>query len=487
MTKIFNIIAIILIILSYWVYTLFKDTKNEIITTNHNTQITYVEDISKNLSNEILHYCKNNIYKDLQKNKKIRALINLNLQSFITTRYKYIYVIDRETNQSLEFRFLLDGAKNIENKSEFEEGYIPMDIDKYRDVYKYKKTQYFQHKNMKSVSITSLYPIIRDDKVEAILVIDFSIKEQEIIIQSLQNFNDIFEDILLLFILIFAIILWFSYIDNKREKENKKTHQQLIETSNELKNLNDTLELKIQDEIEKNYKKDQTMIQYSKQAQMGEMISMIAHQWRQPLNTISASAINLSLLDSMNILPEGKIQTDSKFIQNQCQKMSETINTFMNFAKPTTEMKEFKIVDSLDSIMLILQSQFKNHNITIKIDMQEDISITAYKDLLEQVIINILSNARDAFDEHTTDEKIIKIVVTKQNSIPIITIEDNAGGIPSKIQEKIFNPYFTTKEQGKGTGIGLYMSINIMKKSLQGDLQYIPIKNGSIFKLILGS
>ena len=487
MTKIFNIIAIVLILLSYWVYTLFTDTKNEIIKTNHDTQIIYVNQISKNLSTQILQYCKKNIYQDLKQNENIREIINLNLQSFLTTRYKYIYVIDKESLESQEFRFLLDGDKNIENKSEFEEGYLPMDVNRYNDVYKYKKAQYFQHKNMKSVYITHLYPIIRADEVEAIIVIDFSIEEQNIIIQSLQNFNDIFEDILLLFLLIFSIILWFSYVDRRREKEKNRTHQQLLETSKKLKNLNDTLELKIEEEVQKSSKKDRIMVQYSKQAQMGEMISMIAHQWRQPLNTISATAINLSLLDSMNILPDGKIQTDSKFIQNQCQKMSETINTFMNFAKPTTEMKEFKIVDSLDSIMLILQSQFKNHNISIKIDMQEDISITAYKDLLEQVIINILSNARDAFDEHTTDEKIIKIVVTKQNSIPIITIEDNAGGIPSKIQEKIFNPYFTTKEQGKGTGIGLYMSINIMKKSLQGDLQYIPIKNGSIFKLILGS
>ncbi len=487
MTKIFNIIAIVLILLSYLVYTLFTDTKNEIIKTNHDTQIIYVNQISKNLSTQILQYCKKNIYQDLKQNENIREIINLNLQSFLTTRYKYIYVIDKENLESQEFRFLLDGDKNIENKSEFEEGYLPMDINRYNDVYKYKKAQYFQHKNMKSVYITHLYPILRADEVEAIIVIDFSIEEQNIIIQSLQNFNDIFEDILLLFLLIFSIILWFSYVDRRREKEKNRTHQQLLETSKKLKNLNDTLELKIEEEVQKSSKKDRIMVQYSKQAQMGEMISMIAHQWRQPLNTISASAINLSLLDSMNILPEGKIQTDSKFIQNQCQKMSETINTFMNFAKPTTEMKEFKIVDSLDSIMLILQSQFKNHNITIKIDMQEDISITAYKDLLEQVIINILSNARDAFDEQITDEKIVKIVVTKQNSIPIITIEDNAGGIPSKIQEKIFNPYFTTKEQGKGTGIGLYMSINIMKKSLQGDLQYIPIKNGSIFKLILGS
>ena len=233
--------------------------------------------------------------------------------------------------------------------------------------------------------------------------------------------------------------------------------------------------------------KDKLLVLQSKQAQMGEMISMIAHQWRQPLNAISASSINLSLLSSMNMLKEEKIQESSEFVQEQCQKMSSTIDTFMNFVKPSKESREFNLAVTVDSIMQIMQSQLENHNITVvRDDMDSEVSIVGYEDLLEQVILNILTNARDAFEELKIENKVIRISVARKENIPTIFIEDNAGGIPKAIQEKIFNPYFTTKEQGKGTGIGLYMSIDIMQKSFHGNLFYHEVKDGSSFEIACG-
>ena len=239
--------------------------------------------------------------------------------------------------------------------------------------------------------------------------------------------------------------------------------------------------------------KDKQLLQQAKQAQMGEMISMIAHQWRQPLNAISATSINLSLLSSMDMLNDDKLQEDSGFMQEQCQKMSQIIDTFMNFVKPSQESKEFKISHTLDLIMQIMSTQLINHNIkvTIKSD-NEDIALVGYEDLLEQVIINIISNARDAFNKignnisSTNTENFITIRVSKENNIPVIRIQDNAGGIPTDVKDKIFNPYFTTKEQGKGTGIGLYMSLDIMKKSFSGDILYSATDDGSIFDLVCG-
>ncbi|MEA1956285.1 MAG: FIST N-terminal domain-containing protein [Campylobacterota bacterium] len=249
---------------------------------------------------------------------------------------------------------------------------------------------------------------------------------------------------------------------------------------------------KLEAEILKNQEKDKQSYQQAKQAQMGEMIGMIAHQWRQPLNAISATSINLSLLSSMNMLKDEKVQKDSDFIQDQCHKMSETINTFMNFVKPAKESKSFQLSHTIDAIMQIMGAQLANHNIDVIIE-PKDISIVGYEDLLEQVIINLLSNSRDAFNnvglkdtkEEITD-KFIKITIDKKDEIPLIIIEDNAGGIPKDIQEKVFNPYFTTKEQGKGTGIGLYMSMDIMKKSFGGYLKYRLIDNGSQFEIVLG-
>jgi len=234
--------------------------------------------------------------------------------------------------------------------------------------------------------------------------------------------------------------------------------------------------------------KDKQLLQQSKEAQMGEMISMIAHQWRQPLNAISASGINLSLLSSMNMLEDEKVQESSQFIQDQAHKMSQTIDTFMNFVRPSQESKFFHLKHTIDAVMQIMGTQLANHNIEVKITItDENISMLGHEDLLEQVIINLLSNARDAFEDLELALKFINITLDMENDeTPLIIIEDNAGGIPREIQDKIFNPYFTTKEQGKGTGIGLYMSLDIMKKSFGGDLKFDATKGGSCFSIVCG-
>jgi len=264
-------------------------------------------------------------------------------------------------------------------------------------------------------------------------------------------------------------------------------NKELKKNESKIKEMNDNLTIQIEEAVQKNLIKDKQLLQQSKLAQMGDMVSMIAHQWRQPLNAISASSINLSLLSSMSALEDSKIQEDTAFVQNQCQKMSKTIDTFMNFVKPSKESKQFYFKDTVNSIVNIMGSQLSNHDIKVEIDIiDENISTIGQENLLEQVIINIISNARDTFEDINIENKFIKIKVTSQDNKPLITIEDNAGGIPQDIREKIFNPYFTTKEQGKGTGIGLYMSIDIMQKSFQGNILHVSVDNGSKFEIIFG-
>ena len=494
MTKIFNIIAVFLILNSLGIYLLFKQTKNDIVEVGHNSQITYVKEISKNISDYIKKHIKNgNIYVTLKKDDELRNHVEIILQNFITQRYRYFYILDLENKEKTNFRFLLDGAKNLSEKSEFGEFYEPINQDRYMEVYRYKKPIYFKHKadEIDSLWMTYLYPIIVDDKVQAIIVTDFSTKEHKIILNSLENFDSFFKLTLLFFILIFVVILWFAYIDKKREKEKdiaykklKLTSDKLQEQTDKITNLNNTLELRVEEEVRKNQEKDKEILQQRKQAQMGEMIGMIAHQWRQPLNAISATSINLSLMSSMGTLHDDKIQKDCSFIEQQCQKMSETIDTFMNFVKPSSESKKFNLSNAIENSMQIIGTQLKNHNIDVKINYK-DVEVEGKEDLLEQVILNILSNARDAFlDQVDNNDKFIHIDIDIKDEVPIISIEDNAGGIPEDIQDKIFNPYFTTKEQGKGTGIGLYMSLDIMQKSFLGDLKYTRTQNGSKFDII---
>lgn len=253
---------------------------------------------------------------------------------------------------------------------------------------------------------------------------------------------------------------------------------------NQLQSVNSVLEKRVVSEMEKNRQKDEMLNNQAKQAQMGEMISMIAHQWRQPLNAISAASINLSFQSKMNILDESGIQEITQFIQTKTQEMSAVIDTFIEFIKPNHQNKKFLPLEAIHKTLSIMSSQLFNHTITLEVTYTETFAtytVVGVINLLEQVFLNLLVNSRDAFDEHPNNKEK-KITIFGDENGQII-FEDNAGGIPKEIQEKVFNPYFTTKEQGKGTGLGLYMSLKIMRDHFGGDLTYLPAEDGSRFIL----
>jgi signal transduction histidine kinase len=279
-----------------------------------------------------------------------------------------------------------------------------------------------------------------------------------------------------LFVL-FSIYGSIVYLMYAFQKEVDMYNDSLIE-------LNNSLELKVSQAVQENREKDTILNIQSKQAQMGEMVSMIAHQWRQPLNAISASAIRLELENDMDLLDKEKITTMSNFIQDKTQDMSEIIDSFLDFSKPIGNGEYFKAKDAIKKVLTIVGTQFTLHSIELDVSYNHDNAEILYgsRNLLEQVILNLLINTRDAFD----DQKILKnkkifILIDKDGNIQI---KDNAGGIDKEITEKIFNPYFTTKEEGKGTGLGLYMSRKIMRLNFQGDLLYDAIEDGSSFKIV---
>ncbi|WP_457749945.1 sensor histidine kinase [Sulfurimonas sp.] len=228
--------------------------------------------------------------------------------------------------------------------------------------------------------------------------------------------------------------------------------------------------------------RDIVLFQQAKMAQMGEMINMIAHQWRQPLSAISAASIKAVMKKQLGQLKEKEFYKTQNFIQEQCQKMSKVINTFMEYSKATQKTEIFLFSDIFNVILDLVNVQFNAHNIKIDIKYENLFKIKGSKDMLEQVVLNLLMNARDAYNEKKEmKEKIIYIRADKNETIEII---DFAGGISDTICEKIFMPYFTTKEQGQGTGLGLYMSKRIMQEHFKGDLLYEKLENGS--KFILG-
>ncbi|MFY9073980.1 MEKHLA domain-containing protein [Malaciobacter mytili] len=216
-------------------------------------------------------------------------------------------------------------------------------------------------------------------------------------------------------------------------------------------------------------KKEKLLYQQSKMAAMGEMIENIAHQWRQPLSTMTASASGIKMQKEFGILDETNLNEFLDAILESAKHLSQTIDDFRNFFKYSKNEENFNIKIVFDKTLSLLSSKLKNRNIKI-IKQIEEINILALQNELIHVVLNILNNANDALEKINEEEKYIFISCYKENNQAIIEIKDNAKGIEEEILNKIFEPYFTTKHQTNGTGIGLYMSKEIVQKHLYGTI-----------------
>ena len=245
----------------------------------------------------------------------------------------------------------------------------------------------------------------------------------------------------------------------------------------------DEMDAKVLEEVEKNRKKDEILSHQSKLAAMGEMMGNIAHQWRQPLNALAGNVQFLRDDFEDGIVDKGFIDDFIKQNMGFINFMSKTIDDFRHFFKTDKIKKEFSILEALKQPVGILQPQFDERKILLK-QSGDDFRLFELQSELEQVILNILNNARDALVENKIESPYIKVETIKKEEVGLILIEDNAKGIPQDVINKIFEPYFTTKEEGKGTGIGLYMSSRIIK-NMQGTLSVSNNSNGAVFAIEL--
>ncbi len=224
-------------------------------------------------------------------------------------------------------------------------------------------------------------------------------------------------------------------------------------------------------------KKDQLLFQQSKMAAMGEMIGAIAHQWRQPINELSISIQNLKYDYEDNEINENYVD---KFIdknQKTLTFMSNTIDNFRNFFRNDKTKSEFNANDEIKFVLELLYAQLKDHNISSTLK-GEELIINGYKNEFHQAILNIINNAKDAIIQNNISKGIININITKNS----IEISDNGGGIPQNIIDRVFEPYYTTKEQGKGTGIGLYLATMLLN-NIGASLGVVNIKDGAKFTI----
>jgi signal transduction histidine kinase len=261
---------------------------------------------------------------------------------------------------------------------------------------------------------------------------------------------------------------------------------QLLRTNQaekELEAANHMLDERVKTEISRRHEQEQLLIQQARFVAMGEMIGNIAHQWRQPLNALSlllqniifayeSNRIDNELMERVNIKGNLLINT-----------MSTTIDDFRNFFQPNRSKEVFNIAAQFDKTLEILQGTLENNRIVLKKEIGPDLTLYGSPNEFSQVIINIINNAKDALNEHVINEKIIRIQGYESADEIIIRIGDNGGGISKSIMDKIFDPYFTTKKEGKGTGIGLYMSKVIVESSMNGKLIASNDDQGAVFTL----
>ena len=276
---------------------------------------------------------------------------------------------------------------------------------------------------------------------------------------------------IVIFSLFIIILLLFFY---RREKNLK----------NKISKLNQNLEYKITKEVNKNREKDQYLFQQSKLASMGEMIGNIAHQWRQPLNRIGLSSqIIHTLVEDKETTNNEQIKRKIDHINKNIHYMSDTIEDFMNYFHPDKEKKVFLIHDSFMKALQLLKT--RTSDITINLKVNEELQINGYENEFTQIILVILNNALDNYEITKVDNFIIDIFIEENNNYYTILIKDNGGGIEAKTIDKIFEPYFTTKFQKEGSGIGLYMAKMILEQSMQSSIDVRSYGNITIFEIQL--
>ncbi len=261
--------------------------------------------------------------------------------------------------------------------------------------------------------------------------------------------------------------------------------KEVNEKTQELKALNKNLQYDIQRQLSEIRKKDGLLLEQARHASMGEMIGNIAHQWRQPLNVLGLLLQKIPLLHQRNKLDvETLHETVDKGISIISQ-MSATIDDFRFFFQEDKDIEAFKLLDTVKNCYALLSPILEQDKIEFKTMIDENIIINGHANQLSQVLLNIINNAKDALNENSIENPLITISGYYENDKVIIDITDNAGGISKDIINKIFDPYFTTKEEGKGTGIGLFMSKRIVEESMKGKLNISNTDMGAKFSIIL--
>ena len=283
-------------------------------------------------------------------------------------------------------------------------------------------------------------------------------------------------------IIIFVVILSLL-LSLKINKIFKEYQEEVERRNNELKMLNKSLETRVHQEVNAHRQKDKMLTQASKMAEMGDMLSMIAHQWRQPLNQLSYVVMNIESAYEYDELTKEYLDSKVKEANELLEFMSMTIDDFKNYFSPDKEQSKVYVEDVINKALSLIQKTLQSENIEVLCEFNANRELLLYKNEFIQVLLNLIKNARDVLKELEVQNPQIIIRTSIQNAHIVIEVMDNGSGVKEEIQTKIFEPYFSTKDEKNGTGLGLYMSKLIIQGHLGGELSVRNSDDGAVFSI----
>ena len=265
--------------------------------------------------------------------------------------------------------------------------------------------------------------------------------------------------------------------------ENALLLEEVAEKNAQLKIFNQEMERLVEEEVLKNMEKQRTIEIQSRHSQMGEMIGMITHQWKQPISVINTVCMLLKIKYEQGTLTNTTFNEKIGNILEQSKYLNQTIYDFQHFFNPSKKKKIFNVMDTMQSMLSLVGLGYTLQNIEILLEGDKDISIHGYPNEYSQVVLSLLQNAKDAFLLHPHIDMKIYVVVSTSNERSLVMIKDNAGGIPHDIIGQIFNLYSTTKEEG--SGLGLHIAKNVVENNMGGKLTVKNGENGAEFSILI--
>ncbi len=357
----------------------------------------------------------------------------------------------------------------------------PEATEKLKNIFKTNKPFYEVSSDRWGTFKSILMPMKTNEGVKYIVGADIKID------RILAKKREFLRYILIFSLLIFTVILFFAYKIKKLLKDEMVTinniqnrlEKEIVKKTKELRELNAHLEERVKEEVKKNREKDKQLLARSRLAQMGEAISLIAHQWRQPLSSINLLVTQVKIMSQKNKLNENNLQQCSNQVKNSVYYLNDTIDLFRKFFKIDSKKELHNINEIVENVLNLQKIIMQSKNIKLETELKSDEKVYVFMNEIMQAVMDIIKNSIDEFEKRNIQNPLIKIK-TEENKIIIC---DNAGGIDKKVIDKIFEPYFSTKEEG--SGLGLYMSKVIIEEHHNGKIEVKNDKEGACFIITL--